>query len=98
MKQQQCSRDVGAVGESYRDRGDLAQLVPLPSPGQKLGQLPSAKSQILQVEDPLREASEKSRHPILEHLTPRAQERRPRGKSLAQGDQIVFVASGSMKQ
>src|SRR5215207_3272257 len=98
MQQQQGGCHVRAIGESYRNRRDVTELIDLSRLVDEAGELPGTGLQIVQIKDPFRMPPEEPRHTILQDLTAWTQERRFRREGTAEREQVVFVSTGPMQQ
>ena len=54
--------------------------------------------QIFQIEDAFGEAAKKSGHAVFQHSPARAEQRRAGDKLLAERDQVVLIAAGSVQE
>ncbi len=92
------ARDVGAVGIANRDQLPLVKFVTRGGVLDEIGQLVRAPHEIFLVKDTLRQAPEEPRHPVLQNLTTRAQQRRVRVERLPERKEIGFVPAGPMQE
>jgi hypothetical protein len=64
-------------------------------PQNEAGQVAGALTHVIVVEDTFRQAAEKTRHAVFQHLSARGQKRGARAYDLPDGQQVVFIAAGA---
>ncbi len=95
-EQKNGSGDVGPIGKA--NGNGLCQTIGLARFDDEIGQLVSALDHILLVEHAFCETPEKAGHAVFQYLATRRKQRAVGRQGFAQGQQIVFVAAGSVQQ